>query len=38
MGVKFGFAKENELEESGADYIAELPEDIVRLAREWRER
>ena len=37
MGVKFGFAKENELEESGADYIAELPEDIVRLAREWRE-
>ena len=37
MGVKFGFAKENELEESGADYIAELPADIVRLAREWRE-
>lgn len=31
MGVKFGFAKGNELEEAGADYIAETPADIVEL-------
>lgn len=31
IGVKYGFAKGNELEETGADYIARTPEDIVRI-------
>ena len=31
MGVKFGFAKGNELEETGADYIAETAQDILEL-------
>lgn len=34
VGVKYGFAKENELEEAGADYIADTAEDIVRIVTE----
>ncbi|MDY5577406.1 MAG: HAD hydrolase-like protein [Lachnospiraceae bacterium] len=33
MGVKFGFAKGNELEEAGAEYIAETPTDIFRIIK-----
>ncbi len=31
IGVKYGFAEENELEDAGADYIAETPEDILKI-------
>lgn len=35
VGVRFGFAKEDELEQAGADYLAEQPEDIVKIIEEW---
>ena len=38
LGVKYGFARENELEEAGADYIAEQPQDIIRIIRELEEK
>lgn len=38
LGVKYGFAKGNELFDAGADYIAEQPEDIVRIVRELEEK
>jgi len=38
LGVKYGFARENELEDAGADYIAEQPEDIVRIVKELEEK
>ena len=38
LGVKYGFARENELEEAGADYIAEQPQDIIRVIEELEEK
>ena len=38
LGVKYGFARENELEEAGADYIAEQPQDIIKIIRELEEK
>lgn len=38
LGVKYGFARENELQEAGADYIAEQPQDIIRIIRELEEK
>ena len=38
VGVRFGFAKGNELEEAGADYIADKPEDIVRIIKELEKK
>lgn len=35
VGVRFGFAKEGELEQAGADYLAGKPEDIVKIVKEW---
>lgn len=37
IGVKYGFAKGNELEDAGADYIADTPKDIVRIIKELEE-
>ena len=31
IGVKYGFAPENELENAGADYIADTVEDLRKL-------
>ena len=38
LGVKYGFARENELQEAGADYIAEQPQDIIRIIKELEEK
>ena len=34
IGVRYGFAEENELEDAGADYIAETPNDILKIILE----
>ena len=34
VGVKYGFPKENELEEAGADYICETPYDLMKILKE----
>lgn len=38
VGVKYGFAKGDELEQAGADYIAELPQDLIGIIKEWEMR
>lgn len=35
MGVRFGFAKEGELEKAGADYIADTAADVKKIVMEW---
>ena len=34
IGVRFGYAKEGELEEAGADYIVSTPQELLRLLTE----
>jgi phosphoglycolate phosphatase len=34
IGVRFGYAKPGELEEAGADYIVETPEELLELIKE----
>ncbi|MBR3294750.1 MAG: HAD hydrolase-like protein [Clostridia bacterium] len=35
IGVRYGYASENELEDAGAQYIAESPEDIITKIRSF---
>ena len=38
VGVTYGFAKGDELEQAGADYIAERPQDLIEIIKDWEMR